>query len=121
MNHLRDYVHTGLYKIRSNDLVEEMRDIEQSGDTIKASGIKKDDRVFASALLVYYWQTNVRKMLINQNRTREAEAAKRSLTIGDQVKLFQRNQLQAFFDQKRKARVQQAAQQARLAWRYGRR
>ena len=72
------------------------------------------------ALLVYYWQTNVRKMLITQNRTREAEAAKRSLTIGDQVKLFQQNQLQAFFDQKRRVRVQQQAAQTRMAWRYGR-
>lgn len=121
MNHLRDYVNTQLFRVRSAELVEEMRSITQEGDTIKAPGIKKDDRAFAAALLCYYWQSSIRKQLITQNRTRDAEAAKRALTIADQVSLFQQNQLQAFFDHKRKVRVQQAAQQSRLAWRYGRR
>jgi hypothetical protein len=118
MNHLRDYVTTQLYRVRSAELVEEMRSITQEGDVIKAPGIKKDDRVVSSAFMVYYWQNAIRKQLIAQNRTREAELAKTRLTITDQVALFQQNQLQAFFAVKNKQRVQARQQAMRLSWRY---
>jgi hypothetical protein len=121
MNQLRDYVTTQLFRVRSAELVEEMRGIAQDGDTIGAEGRKKDDRVVSAAFMTHYWQTSIRRSLIQQNRTREAELAKSRLTITDQVSLFQQNQLQAFFDSKRKERVTQHRQQVHMAWRYGRR
>ena len=80
----------------------------------------KDDRVLALALGVYYWETTIRKQMMVQRRTREAEAAKKRLSIVDQVQLFSQNQLQDFFAQKQKIRFQSAMTAARQRWRYGR-
>lgn len=118
MNHLRDYANTQLFRIRSADLIQEMQSVTQEGDTIKAPGNKKDDKVVASAFLVYYWQNSIRKQLITQNRSREAEQAKSRMSIQDQVGLFQQNMLQSFFDGQRKARLQKRMDQVRMAWRH---
>lgn len=117
MNHLRDYANTQLFRIRSADLITEMQTVTQEGDTIKAPGSKKDDRVVAAAFLVYYWQNSIRKQLITQNRTREAEIAKSRLSITDQVGLFNRNMLQSMFDAKRRERLQVRNQAIQMAWR----
>jgi hypothetical protein len=118
MNHLRDYVTTGVYRIRSAELIEEMRSVAQDGDEIKAPGAKKDDRVLAAALMTYHWQQSIRKQLITQNRSREAEAAKAAVTIEDQIGLFRQNMLQNFFQQKQQARVRARIEQQRMAWRH---
>ena len=121
MNHLRDYVITQLFRIRSSELIGEMRTIAQDGDSIEAPESKKDDRALAAALMVYYWQTSIRKQLITQNRTREAEEARSRKSIVDQLKLFNENQLTAMFAAKQRARVVQKIEANRQSWRYGRR
>ena len=118
MNHLRDYVISGLFQVRSADLIEEMRTIAQDGDSIEAPSGKKDDRAVASALMVYYWQREIRKNLIARKFTKEAEAARRALTMQGAVELFNRNKLESFFAEKQRARVQQQRELARLSWRY---
>ncbi len=118
MNHLRDYVNTQLFRVRSADLITEMQSVTQEGDTIKAPGSKKDDRVVAAAFMVYYWQNSIRKQLITQNRSREAEQAKSRMSIADQVGLFQQNMLQSFFDSKRRERIQARQNAIQMAWRH---
>ena len=117
MERLRDMVTGNKFHVRSLELVEEMKTIAREGDTIKAPGSMKDDRVLAAAFAVHCWETGPRKMLITQNRTRDSEIARKRLTITDQVNLYQQNQLQAFFASKKHARIDQARQLARQSWR----
>jgi hypothetical protein len=117
LERLRDFISNGMLHVRSMATIDEMKTIAREGDTIGAPNSMKDDRVIALALAVHYWETGPRKLLINQRRTREAEAAKKRLSINDQVYLFQQNQLQAFFDSKRGQRVREQQMMRRAAWR----
>ena len=121
MERLRDFTSNGMFHIRSMDLVKEMATIAREGDTIKAPGTMKDDRTLAAAFAIHCWESGPRKLLMGMNRTREAEVARKRLTIVDQVNLYQNNQLQHFFDQKRRARMDIRRQQMHKDWRYGRR
>ena len=121
MERLRDFTSNSMLRIRSMDLVKEMATIAREGDTIKAPGSMKDDKTLAAAFAVHCWESGPRKLLMSMNRTRDAEVARKRLTIVDQVNLYQNNQLQHFFDQKRRARVDVQRQLQRKAWRYGRR
>lgn len=117
MERLRDNVSNGKLRVRSMDLVEEMKTIAREGDTIKAPGSMKDDRVLAAAFMVHCWESGPRRILMAANRTRESEAARQRLTIVDQVNLYQSNQLQHFFAQKNRARVAARRQQVQRSWR----
>jgi hypothetical protein len=70
------------------------------------------------AFAVHCWEEKVRRNLISLNRTREAEAACRNMSITDQVYLFQQNQFTQFFKEKRVARLNTARQLQRANWRY---
>jgi hypothetical protein len=120
MERLRDAVSTDKFRIRSAELVEEMRSVAREGDKISAPSSMRDDRVLAAALAVYYWESKIRKNLMSLKKTREAEATKKRLSIQDQVYLFQQNQLSAFFGNRRRERVQAIQMAARQRWRYGR-
>jgi hypothetical protein len=117
MERLRDFTSNGMFRIRSMDLVEEMKTIAREGDTIKAPGSMKDDRVLAASFAVHCWETGPRRLLMAAGRTREAEAARQRLTIVDQVNLYQQNQLQHFFAQKVRARMQAQRQALHKTWR----
>jgi len=118
MERLRDALSSGKLRVRSLDLVEEMKTIAREGDTIKAPGSMKDDRVLAASFAVHCWETGPRRILMAANRTRESEAARKRLTITDQVNLYQANQLQHFFDQKRRARLNMQRELTKRSWRY---
>jgi hypothetical protein len=118
MERMRDFVTNEMFHIRSIDLIDEMKTVAREGDSIKAPGSMKDDRVLAAAFAVHVWETGVRKNLMTMRRTRDAEAARKRLSITDQVSLFQQNQLQAFFDQKRRVRAQAQSVAVRQRWRY---
>lgn len=117
LERMRDFISNGMLHIHSMELIEEMRTIAREGDSIKAPGSMKDDRVLAMALAVHCWEDRVRKQMMTQRRTREHEAARQHLTVTDQVYLFQQNQLSAFFNQKHRNRVQQQREHVRRAWR----
>ena len=117
MERLRDFVSNGMLAIRSADLVKEMASISREGDSIKAPGSMKDDRVLAAAFAVHCWEQGPRKVLMAAGRTREAEVARKRLTITDQVNLYQSNQLQYFFAAKRRVRLNAQAAQTRRNWR----
>lgn len=117
MERLRDFVSNGMFRIRSMDLVGEMKSIAREGDTIKAPGSMKDDRVLAAAFAVHCWETGPRRLLMSSNRTRETEVARQRLTITDQVNLYQQNQLQYFFSRKARDRMAGQREQTRRSWR----
>jgi len=119
MEACRNYFHNGAFYVRSMDLLEEMRTITRDGDSIGAEDRNKDDRVFSAALGIRAWDERARRPLIAGNRTKEAERAKRSLTIDDQWTIFQRNKLTDFFAVKERARRQQQMAALREGWRTG--
>ncbi len=121
LEQLRNVVNTGKLRIRSSDLIEEMRVVEREkddGDIIGVPSGSKDDRVMAMAFAVHCWEEKIRRNLINTNRTRDAEAARQRLTLTDQVYLFQQNQLTQFFKSKRMDRLHMQRQASRAGWRY---
>ena len=119
MEQLRDVASNGKLRIRSLDLIEEMRSISREGDSISAPSSMRDDRAVAMALANYYWLNSVRKNLIGQRRTRAAEESRQRLSIVDQTIHYQQNMLEKFFSSKSLGRRQQANQPTRQAWRSG--
>jgi hypothetical protein len=122
MEELRGFVGNGQLHIRSHDMIEEMKTIARDGDTIAGEGSgKHDDRVVSMALATHYWDTKIRRNLIIQKRTREAERIKKHKNVVDQTALFNQNMMQAFMGQKQQSRMQAQRLAMRNAWRYGRR
>ncbi len=119
MEQLRDIASNGKMKIRSMDLIEEMRSISREGDSIGAPSSMRDDRAVAMALANYFWATKIRQGLVGQRRTRAAEESRQRLSIVDQVTLFNQNSLENFFAAKQAGRRQAAISANRQAWRYG--
>jgi len=118
MERLRDFVSNGMFHIRSFELLDEMKTIARDGDSIKADGsTKHDDRVLAAAFAVHCWEEKSRKQLVIQKRTREAEAARKRLSITDQVFLFNQNTLEMHFRQKSSVRQMEQRLAVRQAWR----
>ncbi len=117
MERLRDFISNGTLRVRSMNAIKEMMTIARDGDSISAPQSMRDDCVLALAFGTHYWETHVRRALISQKRTREAEAARKRLSIVDQVQLFQQNTMAAFFEQKKRERVGQMMQANRAAWR----
>ena len=121
MEELRGFVANLQLRVRSHDLVEEMKRVTRDGSSIQAEGGKKDDRVVAMAMAVHYWNTKIRRNLIVQKRTRAAEAAKKQLSIIDTTALFNQNMMAQFMGKKAQTRIQQQQLAMKNAWRYGRR
>ena len=119
MERLRDVASNGKGHIRSLAVIDEMRSISRDGASISAPGSMRDDRAIALALANYYWETRIRPNLITQRRSRNAEEAKARMSVVDQVALFNQNNLEQFFAQKRIERRDQLQIMQRNAWRYG--
>jgi hypothetical protein len=108
MERLRDFAGNGQLRIRSAETIEEMRTVTREGDSIEAGGTAKDDRVFSLALGVRAWEERARRGLMQARRTRQAEEARRRMSIADQASIYHQSQFQAFLSG-------QAAQRKRLA------
>jgi hypothetical protein len=122
MEELRGFVGNGHLHIRSGDLIEEMKTIARDGDTIAGEGSgEHDDRVVAMALAVHYWDTRIRRNLIVQKRTREAEKARKHKSIVDQTSLFHQNMMSQFMGRQAQSRLNAQRLASKNAWRYGRR
>lgn len=117
MERLRDFIHSGILHVRSMEAIEEMKAVKREGDSISAPATQYDDRVVAMALGCYYWDTRIRLNLLGQNRTREADAARERASIVDQVGLYSKNMLTAFFGDKRQVRIMQQRAAMRAQWR----
>ena len=117
MERLRDFVGNGKLRIRSFNTLTEMKSIAREGDSIEAPRGMRDDRTFAMALAVHYWETKIVNELVARRKTRDAEAARKRLSIIDQVSLFNQNHLEMFFNAKRQRRGGLQAQMLRQQWR----
>lgn len=113
----RDFIHNGLLRLKSHDLLEEMKSIAREGDNIEASGSKKDDRVMALAFATRYWDEKIRRGLMAGRRTREAELAKRRMSVTDQYKLFSQYQFESFLKGKQNARTAATRAARQAMWR----
>lgn len=100
MERLRDFVHNGAIVLNSGDAIDEMRGITRNGDEIGAEGAHRDDRTMGLAMMVRAWEEKVRRSLIAQNRTREADVARRRMNVVDQMQLMNRYRLQEFLGRK---------------------
>lgn len=118
MERLRDFISNGMLHVRSIATVEEMKSVTRDGDTIKAAGHAKDDRVVSLALAIRCWEDRVRRALSAQRRTREVEHARKRLSVVDQVALFQTNMLESFFKTKRVQRARESREITKARWRY---
>lgn len=103
MERLRDFVHAKQLRVRSMECIEEMHRIVRDGDTIKGEGVAKDDRVIALALAVHAWESSERRRMINEQRTRENEAKRKTLTHQDVFEIFNTSLMQNFFQDNRRA------------------
>ena len=117
MERLRDFVSNGMLHVRSIDLVNEMRTIARDGDKICAPSSMKDDRVMAAAMAIHQWEKDIRPGLIQGRRTRASEEARQRMSVTDQVYLFQKNQLEMFFQGKANARARERIAALRTSWR----
>jgi hypothetical protein len=114
MERLRDFTHNGGITINSPDVLEEMKTVTRSGDEIGAEGAGRDDRTMALAMAVRAWEEKIRRGLIGQNRTREADIARRRMSLADQFQIHNAYRLQEFFTRKdagRRANLYEAARQ----------
>lgn len=117
MERLRDFVSSDKLHIRSEALLTELGAIAREGDSISGGSVK-DDRAIAMAFAAYYWDTDIRSGMMMQRRTREAEQAKKRLSIIDQVSLYNTHQLDTFFSMKRASRAQRMRQESKNSWRH---
>ncbi len=123
LEQLRGSVGNGQIHIKSQELIREMQRIARDGDTIKASGTGdagKDDRTLAAALAHHNWEIKMRRNLIVQKRSREAEKVRKQRSVIDQTQLFNQNMMSAFMGQKQQTRIQAQRLAMKNTWRYGR-
>jgi len=100
-----------------------MQRVARDGDTIKANGTGdagKDDRTLAAALTAHNWEIKMRRQLIVQKRSREAEKVKKMRSVVDQTQMFNQNMMSAFMGQKQQSRIAQQRLAMKNTWRYGR-
>jgi len=114
----RDYVMNDNIRLRSLELVKEMKWMAREGDTIQPPASKRDDRVMSGAFATHCWEHGPRKGLVTQNMTREQVSARKRLSIVDQASLFSKSHLDQFFRQKRIVRAAQQRLAVRQSWRY---
>jgi hypothetical protein len=108
LERMRDAVSTDKLRIRSLDLIEEMKSVERNeDDEIAAGGSGKDDRVIAMALAVHCWDDRVVPTMSARKRTREFEYNRRRLTIADMSSMYMKNQ---FEDMLKRKQVQRKSQ-----------
>jgi hypothetical protein len=104
MERLRDFVHTGGLVINSADALEEMKAITRDGDEIAGEGSARDDRTMTLAMMVRAWEEKLRRGLIAQNRTKDADVARRRMNVVDQMQLHNRYRITEFFARKSEVR-----------------
>lgn len=119
MERLRDFHNNGKLLIRSPFLLDEMQKIVREGATIAAAGSGKDDRVMAMAFATHAWEQRARRILVPQNRTKQAEIALQTGNVADSVFLFHKYQVESLIGQRRARRDAERIRLLRGSWRSG--
>lgn len=78
--YFKDYFEREMMKVRSMDLVEEMKSIRREGGTIAAPGRSKDDRVMATGLASAAFAEQVQPQLIARRITRKVSEEQEEYT-----------------------------------------
>jgi len=117
MERLRDYVSNGKLILHSMGVIEEMKVVVRNGDVIGAEQRNRDDRTFCLAMGIRAWTENVRRHMSAAGRTKEVELAKNRLTVKEQIIMFNKHKIDAFFNAKRVTRLQATARENRAKWR----
>ena len=84
---------------------------------MEIEGRNRDDRTFCFAMGIRAWENSVRRMMSTAGRTKETEAAKRRMTVKDQITLFNKHKLDTFFKAKQVSRAKDLARARRESWR----
>ena len=107
----------GQIRLKSLELLEEMRKIVQDGLSIKGEGSAKDDRVMAAALSTRAWIDGERKRMESNGLTRAAEREAKNWTQEDMTRVFTGNVVADFMRRQQMSR-DHAARMARRGKRW---
>ena len=80
LSYFKDYFERGLMKLKSMDLIEEMKSVVRDNGTIAAFGRGKDDRVIASALAAAAYAEQVQPRLLSARITRQVNKRQEEFT-----------------------------------------
>jgi hypothetical protein len=83
LNYMKDLFERGMMRVRSLDLIDEMKSIRRDGGSIQASGRGKDDRVIAAALACAAYSEQLWPRLVQMKVTRENNRAQDDMTPRD--------------------------------------
>ena len=83
LNYMKDYFERGMMRVRSLDLIDEMKSVRRDGGSIQAAGRGKDDRVIASALAAAAYAEQVWPRLVQMKVTRENNRAQDVMSAED--------------------------------------
>ena len=79
--------------------------------------LPQDDRVVALGLAVRCFEDRIQRKLGAGMRTRETEAARTRMSLGDQAKLFSGHMFNEFLNGRRRARQQGLRAERQMPWR----
>lgn len=94
-------------RVNSIELLDEMRTLRQEGVSIAASEGNKDDRAMAYAMACRAWMDQEMMGLVAQQRTRENERRRNSVSQQDVWELFREGMMNSFFAEREKERRMQ--------------
>ena len=75
LNYMKDYFERGMLRVRSLELIDEMKSIVRDGGSIQAGGRGKDDRVIATGLAAAAYAEQLWPRLVQAKVTRENNRA----------------------------------------------
>jgi len=113
MERLRGLFNLNQVRIKSIECLKEMGDVVRDGDSIKGEGTSPYDRVMALSLAVRAWEDTERKRLIAEQRTRENEAKRNTMSYFDMQKMFSEGIVAGFFREQKRDRLKVQRQSRR--------
>lgn len=115
---LRDFINSETLVIRSMAILQEMKDVVRDGSSIGAPGMQRDDRTFSMAMGIRAWEDKLRRRMLSEGRTKQRDEEQRRVTPADKFAIFNRHQLETFFQRKKMARISAARAESYKRWRY---
>lgn len=116
LERLRDFVYSDTLLIRSMALLQEMQKVIRDGETIGAPGMQRDDKTIAMAMATRSWEDSIRRRLMAENKTKQRDDEMRRVTPADKFAIFNRHQLETFFQRKKMDRINAARQERYKSW-----
>lgn len=115
MEGFRNNWHNYVVRLRSLELVEEMRTVARKGDSIRAPTSRRDDRTYAMAMAIRGWEERMRRDLVSRDLTRENDRMRRVVSIADRSQMFTKMLIEDMFKRKSTGRLMAMAEAQRRA------